>query len=92
MGVVDGLVVVEGDLAGDGLDDAEDGGAALGFGLVGVGSAAVVVDADLVDEAGVGAGDASLLDQDLAGAEGDGGDGLIAEVDEARADEEEERG
>ena len=48
-----------------------------------------MVGADLVDEAGAAADAARLFDQHLAGAQGDGGDGLVAEVDEARPEEEE---
>jgi len=90
VGVEDGLIVVEGDLAGDGLDHAQDGGAALEVGLVGVGCAAVVVGADLVDEAGATAAGTGLFDEDFRIAEGDGCDGLVAEVDEVGRDEEED--
>src|ERR1700722_12033645 len=78
LGVVDGLVALEGDLAGDGFDDAEDGGAGLGGG----GGATSVVGSALVEEAAAAAGDASLFDEVLAGVEGDGFDGAVLEVDE----------
>ena len=48
----DGLVALEGDGAGDGFDDAEDGVVAFVVGLAGL-RAAGHVGADLVDEVGV---------------------------------------
>ena len=63
--------------------------AALVFGLRGLGATGHV-GADLVDELGAAADLTGLLDQDLAGVEGDGLDGTVLEVDEARRDEHED--
>ncbi len=84
-GVADGGVVFESDVARDGLDDAEDGVADVGGG----GGAVEVFGADLVDEAGLVAGDVLGFDEDFAGAERDGRDGAVFEVDEAGGDEDE---
>ena len=46
-GIANGLVALDGDLAGDGFDDAEDGGVQLVVGLC----VAEVFGADLVEEA-----------------------------------------
>ena len=83
--VEDGLEVIDGDFAGDGFDDAEDGGAAIFVG----GGSAHVVGADLVEEADAVAAAAGLFDEDFAGAERDGLDGLVSEVDVVRRDEHE---
>jgi hypothetical protein len=94
-GVEDGFVAFEGDLAGYGFDGFEDAGADAvvvveGLAFAG-GGAGDLFGAHLVEEAAgaVGAG-AGLFDEDLGGVEGDGGDGLVFEVDEVGADEEED--
>src|SRR6185312_2703259 len=80
----------QGDGAGDGLDHAEGGGSALVFSLGGFGAAGQV-NADLVDELSAVSDLAGALDQDLGGAECDGLDGTVLEVNETRRDEEEEK-
>src|SRR5277367_3295754 len=73
LSVADGLVVVDGDLAGDGFNDAEDGGAAFGIGI----GPAHVVGANLVHETAASAGGACLFDQNFAGVESDGLDRFV---------------
>ena len=84
--VADGFVTLKGDFAGDGFDDAEDSCAEFGVSR----GSAEVVGADLVEEAAAATGGAGLFDEDFAGAEGDGLDGAIVEVDEVGRDEHEE--
>ena len=90
LGVEDGFVALDGDFAGDGFDDAQDGGADL---LVG-GGGAHVFGADLVDEAAAGAFAAGLADEDFAGVEGDGLYRAVFEVEDVwrRKHEDEDEG
>src|ERR1017187_8757665 len=89
MGIEDGLIVLDGDGSGDGLDHAQDGVAAFRLGLGDL-RAARHVGTDLVDELGVAIDLAGFLDQHLSGLEGDGLDGAVLEVDDAGREEEEE--
>src|ERR1700757_1659955 len=88
LGIADRLVALEGDFAGDGLDDTDNGGAegsvvSGGF----LGCLLDVVGADLVDEAAGAVCGAGLFDEDLGGVEGNGLHGAVLEVDEARPEE-----
>ncbi len=87
LGVADWLVALQGDFAGDGLDDAEDGGLALGVG----GGVTHVVGTNLIEETGARAVGSCFLDEDFAGTEGYGFDGAVLEVDDAWGEEEEEQ-
>src|ERR1019366_1919155 len=89
-GVEDGFAMLDGDLAGDGFNDAKDGGTALALGLRGLRTAGHV-GADLVNESGVAVRLPGFLDQDLAGVERDGLDGAVVEVDDVGRDEEEDQ-
>ncbi len=62
LGVDDGGVLLDGDVAGDGFDYVEDRVAEFGVGL----GAVEVVDADLVDELWLSAGAARGFDEDFA--------------------------
>jgi len=90
VGVEDRLYALDGDVAGDGFHDAENGDAALGFCLTDL-RAAWFVGSDLVDEAGAAVGLASWFDEDFAGIQCDCFDGAVFEIDIVGRDEEEEQ-
>ena len=87
LGVVDGFVVLDRDLAGDRFHHAENRGAAFRIGC----RVAHVFGANLIDEAAASAGGAGLPHQDFAGVQGYGLDRFVFVVDDVRRDEHEEK-